>query len=214
MGKMSSKQASQVKRRGHKREATFNGRFDVGCTKLNYSGASADCKVTDRELLKSLRQLSILKEGVTPTISLKGGSTIQIHLGNLPELTGQYSVQTGGHTIVHHGVSFSEQKKQLLSPNFWRKYLKKGNILCYDYDDGNYIFFDMEDVISFIVKNTHWRYLPTGRIKGDLHGKQYFTYEYRAKKDSFVLGAHGGKKGRDFINLIEKNVPHLKYKKE
>lgn len=214
MGKMSSKQASQVKRRGHAREERFNRYFDPGCQEINYSGPTADCNIADQELLKILQQHDILKEGVVPTISLKGGNTIQIHLGNLPELTDQYSVQPGKHTIVHHGISFSDQKKQLLSPIFWRKYLKKGNILCYDYDDGNYIFFDMEDVISFIVKNTHWRYLPTGRIKGDLHGKQYFTYEYRTKKDSFVLGAHGAKKGRDFINLIEQNVPNLKIKKE
>jgi len=51
--------------------------------------------------------------------------------------------------------------------------------------------------------------LETGRLKGDIQGKQYLTYEYRSNKDLFVLGAHGGKKGKKFIDLLQKNLRHV-----
>ena len=70
----------------------------------------------------------------------------------------------------------------------------------------------MKDVISFIVKNTNWNLLRTGRLKGDLMhaGKVYsvLTFEYRKDKHQFVLGAFGGKNGIRLFNILKENLKH------
>jgi len=210
---MSTEQASKVKLKGHQREKEFNNKYGSSDDELNYSGASADCEI--RQGHKILETLQKVIGTNSREVSLKGGNTMQIHLGNLPELTDKNNytvskkiVKNKKATCVDHGIPFSQQVKNLQQKAFWNKYLKKGDILAYSYDNGSHIFFNMDDVNDFIIKECEWRHLETGRLKGDIQGKQYLTYEYRAKKDSFVLGAHGGKKGKEFIDLLVKNLRH------
>lgn len=204
---MSSKQASHVKRKGHQREVVFNQKYGSPSFSINWSGASSDCEIRDESLINILkRTIGFPGNGV----SLKGGSTIQIHLGNLPELTDKQGLivekNNKGHTKVEHGIHFSEQVSVLKTKSFWNKYLRKGDILAYSYDNNKHIFFNMDDVIDFIITECEWRLLDTGRLKGDFFGHQYLTYEYRKKKGLFVLGAHGGKKGEEFIELLRNNI--------
>lgn len=220
---MSSEQASHVKKSGHKKEERFNSFFGTADYETNYSSPSADNIIcsTNPANAEINRELSLETNGDID-VSLKSSRTIQIHLGNIPELTNKERLKvTGGKgkkpTIVEHGISFNEQKEQLTKKEFWRKYLKKGDVLCYDSGD-TYVFFNMEDVIDFIVKKCHWRILETGRLKGDFFSagkfKQILTYEYRSKKKSFVLGAHGGSKGAEFISLLKENIKYYSRKQE
>tara|TARA_R100000152_G_C6777177_1_gene206872 strand:+ start:123 stop:776 length:654 start_codon:yes stop_codon:yes gene_type:complete len=209
---MSSKQASQVKRRGHAREREFNRVYGYEDDDINHSGASADCEI--REGHEILEELHSHIGSSSRSVSVKGGNTIQIHLGNLPELTDKerYRILSHGPTCVDHGVSFAEQVNFLKTPSFWNKYLKKGDVMAYSYDDGKHVFFNMDDVVNFICERIEWRLLHTGRLKGDFVSgnskKQLLTYEYRSKKKSFVLGAHGGSKGREFIEVLKANLRH------
>tara|TARA_R110000796_G_scaffold250486_1_gene379510 strand:- start:1051 stop:1695 length:645 start_codon:yes stop_codon:yes gene_type:complete len=204
---MSSKQASLVKINGHKREVVFNQKYGNPDDEINWSGASADCEIHDESLINILRRtIGFPGNGV----SLKGGNTIQIHLGNLPELTSKNKLivekNHKGHTKVGHGINFSEQVSVLKTKSFWNKYLRKGDVLAYSYDNGQHIFFNMDDVIDFIITECEWRLLDTGRLKGDFFGHQHLTYEYRKKKGLFVLGAHGGRKGKEFIELLKNKI--------
>ncbi len=211
---MSSQQASQKKKQGHKREQEFNKRYGDPNASINHSGASADCEISEgHEILETLQETIGTN---SREVSLKGGNTIQIHLGNLPELTDKanYTVSKNhkGETCVEHGIPFSQQVESFCQKDFWDKYLKKGDILVYSYDvegDGQHIFFNMDDVNDFIINECEWRLKDTGRLKGDIQGKQYLTYEYRRKAGQFVLGAHGGKKGKEFIDLLQKNLRHV-----
>jgi hypothetical protein len=211
---MTSQQASQKKKQGHKREREFNKIYGDPDASINHSGASADCEISEgHEILKALQETIGTN---SREVSLKGGNTIQIHLGNLPELTDEanytISKNSKGHTCVEHGIPFSQQVESFRQKDFWDKYLKKGDILAYSYDDagdGSHIFFNMDDVNDFIINECKWRRLDTGRLKGDIQGKQYLTYEYRSKKGSFVLGASGSNKGKQFIDLLQRNLRHV-----
>ena len=206
---MSSKQASQVKRRGHAREREFNRIYGYEDDEINHSGASADCEI--REDHKILKELYKHIGTSSRSVSVKGGNTMQFHLGNIPELTNKeqmiVSKHPNGATIVDHGISFEAQIEALTSRTFWNKYLKKGDIMAYSYDDGRHLFFNMDDVIDFIINNITWRKIYTGRLKGDF-GKQLLTYEYRAIKKSLNLGASSGEKGREFIEVLKANLRH------
>ena len=86
-----------------------------------------------------------------------------------------------------------------MKKSFWKKYLKKGNLLCYNDKAGNYTFFEMDKVIEAIINGVNWRILESGRIKGDfeIKGKLcrgVITLEYRNEehKKSLVLGSSGG----------------------
>lgn len=213
---MSHEQASKVKLGGHNNERDFNSAFGNKMAELNFSGPSSDCIILDKNLIVELnKKLGI----ISPFTSVKGGDTIQIHLGSFPELTNmdfwnknlcQKKISTGKTcTSSKHGISFLNQKKVLKSYSFWKKYLGKGDVLAYRRTESEWIFFNMEDVINFIVSKFDWRLLETGRLKGDYLGKQYLTYEYRSEdhKLCFVLGAHGGKKGREFMEMLIKHIP-------
>jgi hypothetical protein len=211
---MSSLQASLVKRRGHQKEEEFNSRFGVEDYEINFSGSSADNIIAkNSSLFQALCAKFHIHECDLLDVSLKSGNTIQIHLGSIPELTNKtllgVHTQRNQPTMVTHGVTFSKQESVLKTKDFWNKYLKKGRILCY-HGEREYSFFDMKEVIEFITSNCHWRILETGRLKGDfMHDgrrKQFLTYEYRSKKKQFVLGAHGGKKGKEFISLLKENI--------
>ena len=185
----------------------FNQKYGDPSSSINWSGASADCEIHDESLINILKRTIGFSGN---EVSLKGGNTIQIHLGHLPELTDKQRLivekNDKGQTKVEHGMDFSEQVSALKTKSFWDKYLRKGDVLAYSYDDGKHIFFNMDDVINFIITECEWRLLDTGRLKGDFFGHQYLTYEYRKKKELFVLGAHGGKKGEEFIELLRNNI--------
>ena len=152
--------------------------------------------------------------------SVKGGSTYQFHLGKIPELLDYSSIKIerilGGlkndklQTRFSSNVSSEEQHKQLSSYEFWNKYIGKGEILAIDVEN-EWNFFSMRDVLNLLI-NPHWiewRFLPTGRIKGDLifkdnSRKAGVTFEYRFEKNQSVIGAHGGKTG------VESFYPWLK----
>lgn len=215
---MKSIQASEKKRQGHYREKLFNQLFGKGRDeKINYSGASPDCAITDKELKETL--LTILRvKGFK--VSLKGGVTTQFHLGNCPELTKKSvwkntsKINEKGNSSGDHGVSWVKQQKVLKTKKFWNKYFKKdADILCYTDDCTDWWLFKFEDVIGFIVSNFDWRLLETGRIKGDYisTGKQILTYENRKdKKTNFALGAMGSSNGLEFKNLLSQNLNKIR----
>lgn len=187
---------SEKKKAGHKREELFGERF-CDDKPITYK-AESDKIITNQELLRKLSyEIGPLKDGAT---SIKGGNNIQFTLGRIPELTDP-SVD-----------KLSEISKRKI----WEKYLGKyhsespASILCYK-SDNIWIFFNMNDVIEFIVTNVKWRLLNTGRIKGDFKDSskkglsQYLTYEYRRTHDSHFLGANGNR-GRPFINLLKANI--------
>lgn len=231
---MTPEKAASVKKSGHEREEIFNSYFGFEREnfKVNYTKNGADNVFAPNNedylpLCEKLKIENLPTESKEIPVSLKSSNTIQIHLGKFPELTNKETFQVtkepGKPTKVSHGISFSEQLKALKDIEFWNKYLKKGEVLCYTYSKGEYIFFKMDDVIDFIVSKGTWRNLDTGRLKCDFDSKdkngnqkrkQFLTYEYRAEHKSFVLGAHGGKKGREFIDLLTENINFYKISKK
>lgn len=215
MGKMSSKQASQKKELGHAEERTFNAFFgNKSNRETNFSGANADNIITNSDYQK---ELSNVFEGLKSyMVSLKSGKTWQFHLGRIDELSSLEKVQLSKtkkeKTKVIHSISFKSQEQVLKDPKFWKKYLGKGYLLCYNDKEKKYTFFKMIDVINFIVNNAKWRILETGRIKGDFFyqekNRAVITFEYRNKKKQFVIGAHGGKSGLLFFNILKENIKY------
>ena len=123
---MSTEQASKVKLKGHQREKEFNNKYGSSDDELNYSGASADCEI--RQGHKILETLQKVIGTNSREVSLKGGNTMQIHLGNLPELTDKNNytvskkiVKNKKATCVDHGIPFSQQVKNLQQKAFWNK---------------------------------------------------------------------------------------------
>lgn len=221
----------KVKERGHAYENVFNTIF-YRKADLNFSGSSNDCWV-DEDTQQKLSKLKVRGNKV----SLKAADTWQFHLGNMPELSdtnhykkslvrkipnGRTKLQTCG----THSKSFEEQLRILKSYSFWEKYLggDKGDYLCYTNRKGLWRFFSMRDVINFITNNAEWRLLPTGRIKGDFliffsenqktithKAKGILTFEFRDEdhKQTFVLGAHCGKNGKKFMEILSVNIPFV-----
>ena len=204
---MSSKLASQVKRGGHLREQIFSNQFSNESMSnisknVNYSGSSADCIISNDDFSYIISQLDVANGNT----SVKGGSTYQFHLGKIPELLDYSSIKIerilGGlkndklQTRFSSNVSSEEQHKQLSSYEFWNKYIGKGEILAIDVEN-EWNFFSMRDVLNLLI-NPHWiewRFLPTGRIKGDLifkdnSRKAGVTFEYRFEKNQSVIGAN------------------------
>lgn len=223
-----------VKERGHAYEVVFNSLFHKRQGQLNLSGASSDCFVSGDDILKKLKPLGV--EGFN--VSLKASDTWQFHLGNIPELSDTRYYKNSLRKVIPEGRSrpetygthnktFEEQKIVLRSRPFWWKYLGKGDYLCYTNRKGLWRFFSMKSVIDFIVCNTEWRLLDTGRIKGDFKFKinenisepQYkvmkgiITFEFRDEehKQNFVLGAHGAKNGLKFMNILSQNIPYVDF---
>lgn len=222
MSKRSStmhKIGSGLKIKGHNNEKDFNERFGDKDAKIYYSGASSDCTIKDKWVLRILKNRLKTKG---PRVSLKGGKTIQIHLGKIPELTNfpywksKLCKTKKGETTSQHGISFSEQKAILNRKDFWLKYLgKNSDILCFRADTNKWIFFNMSDVVDFTSRRFDWRLLDTGRLKGNCDNKQILTYEYRPEKhkDNFVLGAHGDSNGTKFIDILMRYIPFEEIKR-
>ena len=180
---------SEKKKTGHKREDVFGERF-CDPTAITYK-AEADKTITNTNLLSTLNvAIGPLKTGA---VSLKSGNNLQFTLGNIPEITGV------------------EDKLAAMSTRaLWEKYLAKSHsanpasVLCYKHATG-WTFFNMDEVLDFIVSRATWRLLPSGRVKGDFNGTQYLTYEYRTTHKSYFLGANGNK-GKPFIALLKANL--------
>lgn len=224
---MSSRLASQVKRGGHLREQIFSNQFSTATMSsisqnVNYSGSTADCIINNQDYNFILNQLNV-PNGNT---SVKGGSTYQFHLGKIPELLDYNSINVtrilAGQNNDQEQTSFSsnitrnQQESVLASYEFWKKYLGKGEILAIDaYNEWN--FFSMEDVLYLMInpKWIKWRFLPTGRIKGDLiftdnSKKAGITFEHRFEKKQSVIGAHGGMAGiNSFLPWLLDHVTNI-----
>ena len=215
MGKMTSEQASLKKRLGHAEESTFNVIFgDKTQETMNFNGASEDCLVTNSNYQKMIQEkLGPIKSF---TVSLKSGVTWQFHMGPIPELTSKElrSVEKNskGQTVINHGIDFKKQTLQLKSQTFWKKYLAKANLLCYNNQEGVYTFFKMEDIVNLIINKTSWKLLATGRIKGSLGLKNkiynVLTYEYNSKLNRFSIGALSSRNGLRFYNILLENINH------
>lgn len=218
MGASSSRQASQKKKLGHAEENMFNAIFaGKKLLDMNFSGSSEDTYVTDPEYVKSISAEIKLKKKNKYSVSLKSGVTWQFHLGRINELSDIDSVRlkktTKGQTKVVHSKSFAQQKKILRTESFWKKYLGKGELLCYINKTKKYTFFNMVEVMDFIRKSAEWRILETGRLKGDFlyKGKSnsVLTFEYRIDKNQFALGAMGGQSGLKLFNILIENIRWL-----
>ena len=209
---MSSLKASQIKRGGHLREQIFSnqftrGRMSVLNEQVNYSGSSADGVIT-HEAFKWI--ISDLKTE-NGSVSIKGGDNFQFHLGNIPELIDYDTLEEEKkpspnrplklQTHFKSSISPEEQLVALKSKKFWERYLKKGEILAVDHQS-KWHFFSFDDVIDLMISDfLAWRFLPTGRIKGDcffLDGRKRagITFEHRFEKKQSVIGAHGGGAGK------------------
>jgi hypothetical protein len=220
-----------VKERGHAYEVVFNSLFNKR-QKLNFSGASSDCFISGDDIEQKLKPLNVNGR----LVSLKASNTWQFHLGKIPELSdtdfykkslkqiipaGKSKPETCG----RHNISFEKQEVVLRTKSFWKKYFGKGDYLCYTDRKGLWRFFSMNDVIDFIIENTNWRLLHTGRIKGDYElqvkkangevttktFKGIITFEFRNEdhKQTFVLGAHGGTNGLKFMEIISSYIPYV-----
>lgn len=196
---------SEKKKEGHQREKNFLNKYNPqDANKPTEYGATSDTNICPKHDI-----CNKLNEIIKPSnlnVSNKSGKSIQLTLGNIPEL---------------HNINVDILKNKEYVRNFLNKYLKKSEsskpagILVYD-DKTKYIFFNTDDIVNYIVDNCKWRKLESGRIKGDFadgdNSKQYITYEHRKRginaKISYFLGFSGGK-GIEFINLLKKNIKYV-----
>jgi hypothetical protein len=188
---------------------------------VNYTGSSADCIINNPDFNYILSQLNVS----TGNTSVKGGSNYQFHLGRIPELLDYESIKveriradkpTGKlETCFSSNITNDQQFIVLTSYDFWKKYLGKGEILAIDYQN-HWHFFSMREVLNLLI-NPHcikWRFLPTGRIKGDLIFKNQskkagITFEHRFEKNQSVIGAHGGSAGvKSFFPWLIEHIPN------
>jgi hypothetical protein len=215
MGKMKSSLAKSKKLLGHAEETTFNAFFgDTKHRENNFSGSFEDNVVTNKDYQTQLKK--VLGSIESFTVSLKSGDTWQFHLGRIDELSNLDKIiirkNSKGETRITHPISFDKQQSILKKKSFWKKYLGKGELLCYNDKHKMYTFFKMTDIIDFIIKNSSWSLLASGRIKGSLqlNSKNYniITFEYRSDKRLFVLGAHGGKNGIRLFEILKENLKY------
>jgi hypothetical protein len=190
------KVGGEKKRTGHKREDVFGERWcDPSATTYK---AEADKTITNEEMLSVLRTTLGVSSG---RCSIKSGKNLQFTLGKIPEIT---DVEDKVSAISVRAV--------------WEKYLGKSesqspaDVLVYR-DDDRWIFFNMRNVIDFIVSSCEWRMTDTGRMKGDFKDgskkgvRQYLTYEYRQTHKSYFLGANGNR-GKAFIEILQEKLPY------
>ena len=196
----------EKKKIGHIREKEFTKQYNSN--ELNNPieyGAKSDATIAENHPIREHLKNKLNINGCN--VSNKSGSNIQFTLGQIHEL---------------ENIEISDLTKPK-SYEIFNKYLKKSNsdkpadILVYkDLDKKRWIFFNMDDVVSFIVNNCIWRKLETGRIKGDFNDNskkgvsQYITYEYRDTHKSYFLGLNGGK-GKKFIELLMDETYGINY---
>lgn len=198
------------KQEGHDIEKLFNSLYGDPSSALTYK-PQADSEVSfqsqnGHSIMLKFIQLGWMMDRYS--VSIKSGNNLQFHLGNIPELS----------QLTEH----QSMRAVLQSSMLWSKYLKKSTsslpaeLLCYYHKQSKeWTFFRMDHVIDMITQKCTWRFLPTGRIKGDFAdgsrkgASQYITYEYRkGKHNSYFLGVNGNK-GVSFIKLCKNNLDHI-----
>jgi hypothetical protein len=212
MAKMDSQKASQVKVNGEIAKQKL-------ATKLNCTSPREIMLTRDAhpEISNAI--------GAEGKLMLRVGKNWQFHLGDISEIgsTSYFlksikSIKVKNKQIEcgRYDKDWNEQVKQLKSIEFWEKYFCKGHsVFCFSNDNYEYFFFNIHDMVNYIITNTKWRLLETGRIKGDIvlqNGKTItiFTIEFRneSHKKCFVFGAHGGGKGIQLFLILLRNIKH------
>jgi hypothetical protein len=189
----------KVRRIGHAREVQFKTQFN-SITELNRPSyrAEADASFDSGH---PIHKILLEKLDISGTsCSIKSGQNLQFVLGNLD----QVEISQG---YVERLNSDVELSRSLLD-----RYLRKSGsdlpaeVLVYYYDD-IWVFFSIEDVVTYISDRCSWRLTSTARsIKGDFRDasrrgvRQYLTIEVRKGKGTF-FGANGNR-GRLFIDLL------------
>jgi len=190
----------KVRRIGHAREVQFKTQFN-SITELNHPSYKAEADASfDSD--HPIQRILLEKLDISGTsCSIKSGRNLQFLLGRLPEIE----------KISKHCAERLNNDHEFCRSLF-NQYLGKSisdlpaELLVYYYND-RWIFFSMNDVISYIVEKCQWRLTPSGRsLKGDFRDssrkgmRQYLTIEVRKGKGTF-LGANGNR-GRPFIELL------------
>jgi hypothetical protein len=208
--KQSCKQiGGEKKKRGHLYEDYFKGQyFPESLSNKTEYGATSDASICSYtpfgQYLAIMLDMPMYPNVAFYHSSIKSGTCHQYVLGNIPEL------------LVEDNLAVLNDKTSCAQ--LFNKYLKKSSsekpcdlLTFYDVDSKKWVFFNMDNVVDFIVQNATWRKLPTGRLKGDFNDtsrkgfSQYITYEYRESHGSHFLGLNGGK-GEKFIRLLQKNI--------
>ncbi len=212
MAKMQSDKASQVKISGELAKRKLATKLNASNPKHMFINEESHKEICD----------SISAFG---KVMLRTGKNWQFHLGEIPEISDSSifsksleKIKIEKKTIFKgtHSIGWERQLTILKDKLFWDKYFAKGNdILCYSNNNNEYFFFNIKEIISFIIANTEWRLLESGRIKGDVsignsEYKTIFTIEFRNEihKKCFAFGAHGGNKGIDLFLILLRNVKH------
>lgn len=192
---------------------------------IKYNGELAKQKLANKLKCPSSKDIYLYKE-VYPEISehiqaegklmLRVGKNWQFHLGDLPEIGSKsYFSNSIKKKMIRDKVlecgtfdkKWDTQVEKLRSPLFWEKYFSKGNkVFCFSNDNYEYFFFNINDIVDFITKNTRWRLLETGRIKGDLMledgSKKLFllsSLEMKVIKNALYLGRMEEAKGYNYF---------------
>ena len=200
------KVGSYYKNEGHKKEKNFNSKYNPDCKTITMK-AQSDCQIgIYHPILNNLLDIGIINSKLQRNTSNKSGKSIQLTLGNIPELSDGTELEY---------IKNKDNFKKILE-----KYMKKNesnrpaDLLVYD-NDKSRLFFNMDDVIKYMVDNCEFRKTPreTCCIKGDFKDnskkgiRQYFTYEYRKRHKSWFLGFSGGR-GKPFIELIKNKIKY------
>jgi hypothetical protein len=212
MARMESQKASQVKVNGELAKQKLAKKLNCASSREMFIDKKVHSEISN----------SIDTEG---KLMLRVGKNWQFHLGDLPEIGSiiffAKSIQKKkiNNKVLECGKYdkvWALQVDQLKSKSFWEKYFcKEHQVFCFSNDNSEYFFFNIHDIINYIIKNTKWRLLETGRIKGDLFledGKSItiFTLEFRneSHKKCFAFGAHGGGKGIQLFLILLRNIKH------
>ena len=190
------------KKDGHYKESTFNLKYNPEWTGPVSTKAEADCEIAiNHPILNILLESSIISNVCQRFTSNKSGRSIQLTLGNIPEL------------LRDDNLEWIKKNFMTLLNKYFKKVgsSKPADLLVYDTGNSR-LFFNMDEVIKYMVENCEFRKLKSGRIKGDFKDdskkgkRQYFTYEYRGKfHKSHFIGFSGGK-GIQFINLLKTKI--------
>jgi len=212
MARMESEKASQVKVNGELAKQKLATKFNC---------------ISSREIFLDKAQHPDIEKAINTEgkVMLRVGKNWQFHLGDLPEIGSiNHFAKSIRKTKINnktlecgtYDITWESQVEQLKSTTFWEKYFCKGHsVFCFSNDNYEYFFFNIHDIVNYIISNTKWRLLNTGRIKGDLTVENetsitIFTIEFRNEihKKCFAFGAHGGGKGIQLFLILLRNIKH------